>query len=145
MNITPINLDYLTAPLDDIVKGEVSRINLLLEDLKEEGRLCGEAGRYLIAQFKFKGDMDAVIKEAEEYIEHLKTNGLTDAERVPFDAQLMRGNERYYEEKDEVESREEFKTSMKNGDTESMFIALNRTLNIRDNMHNKKECICYCN
>mgnify|MGYP000533528439 CR=1 FL=1 len=39
----------------------------------------------------------------------------------------------------------EFKTSMKNGDTESMFIALNRTLNIRDNMHNKKECICYCN
>ena len=145
MDITPIYLDYITAPLEDIVKGEIYRLESSLTDLKEEGRLCGEEGRYIVAEFDFKGDMNAVAEQLEQHIQSLRENGLTDSDRVPTQERYMRGCTLHAIENDEVEMHTEFKKAMRTGDVSTMMKITNRNERLRETMHEKKECLCYTN
>ena len=145
MNIIPIHLNYLTAPLEDIVKGELHRIGSSLASMQDDGKLCGEEGRFLISEFDFKGDFNSVVEQVEAYLEDLRTNGVTDSQRNTMKNRFELGCELYHEEQEEMESRSEFKEAMEVGDSQLMTTIATRNYALREDMHKRKECICYCN
>lgn len=142
MDITPINLDYLKASLDDIVKGEVARLELMIQELKEDGKLCCETGRELVAEFGFKGDINQVIEQVEDYITDIETNGISDSDRITLQERRIAAansdlTENIYMEK--------FKEAMEKGDTKIMIELAQRKSNLHEMLHEKKECLCYSN
>lgn len=142
MDIIPIHYDFLKDSLDTIVKGEIARLELMIAELKDEGRLCCDTGRELVAEFGFKGNITQVIEQVEEYIAKMDTDGITDADRVPMqDRRIQAANsdltEDIYQQK--------FKEAMEKGDTELMMELVQRKSDLHEMLHEKKECLCYSN
>jgi len=142
MDITPINLDYLSRSLEDITEGEIVRLELMVEELKTSGRLCSETGRELVAEFGYKGNLDEVIQQVEVTIKHIKDNGLSDIDRVELQERRIKGanallDDSYFDYK--------FKEAMEKGDVKLMNELVENKANLHELLHEKKECLCYCN
>ena len=145
MHITPIHPDYITADLNDLKIAEIFRHQENLAGLIEEGKLCGDDGRFIILELGFKGDTNAVIKQMEQHIQNLKDNALTDSDRVPMQQAYMNACTQFALENDELEYTEEFRKAMVNGDTDLMIDIHNKSKELKTAIHDRKECLCYIN
>jgi hypothetical protein len=145
MDIQPIHNDYVTDSLEEIVNGEVFRLNNLLEGLKDSNRLCSNEGRQIVAEFGFKGNIKAVIYHLEDYIRDLQQNGITDLQRIEIQDRIMEATTLLSSEDEANPYIELFKQAVNDGDIEAMAkygIAVN---NYQDELHAKQECLCYMN
>jgi len=142
MDITPINLDYLTRSLEDIANGEVARLELMVDELRENGRLCSEVGRELVAEFGYKGNLEEVAQQIEVTIKHIKDNGLSDLDRIEFQERRIKATESLI---DDEFFNEKFKEAMEKGNLDEMADIIEHKENLHELLHQKKECLCYTN
>ena len=145
MDITPIHVDFITGDLEDLKIAEINRHRSNLEGLIEDGKLCCDDGRFIVAEFGFKGDTQAVIEQMEAHIENLETNGIKDTDRVPMQEAYMNACDSFAIENDETGDNDNFKEALKSGDITLAMNFLDNSLNRRKQIHDKKECLCYCN
>ena len=145
MDITPINPDYLKSSLDDIAICEINRHQENLDGLKSNGKLCCDDGRFIVAEMGFKGNTEQVIEQMEQHIQNLKDNGLKDTDRVPMQEAYMYACTMFAMEQEDINNKETFNKALIEGDATKMMQIIEQTTNMKQSMHDRKECLCYIN
>lgn len=88
MQFDEINL--LTATLDEIKQMELGHVAYQLLEVAETKRLCSIVGREILAEYKFKGNFDEVVRQLNEYSLKVESTKFTENDRSEIIARKLR-------------------------------------------------------
>ncbi len=147
MNIKPIPIhnDYLNASSEDIIEGETVRLRTQIEMLRSNGNLCCEEGRELVSEFGFKGNMESVINQVENYIESISNTELCITDRIEILNRRVQASKSVHYEDKLNPYKEKFKKALEQGDVGEALLASENMQTLQKTLHEKKECLCYTN
>jgi hypothetical protein len=139
--IIPERVDYEVDSLDVIRTYEVNKLEGLIKELNQTDKLCSMIGQTVVAEFGFKGNLQAVQEQLKELKKRYVEEGLKEKDRpilIANDLSLI-----VFLKQDDVYSTE-FKKLLTKDFKKAM--EYNRAfLNREKVLHEKKECLCYNN
>ena len=74
-------IDYANDPLKTIEEHEIERLNGLLFRVETAKKLCSSAGEEIIAEFGFRGDLEAVRSQLIALLDRYAIDGIRDSDR----------------------------------------------------------------
>jgi len=141
-----IYINYETDPLDLIGRHEVYRLNDLLYRIEDAGKLCESAGEEIIAEFGFRGGLEAVQKQILALLDRYALEGVKDSERLRL-AENEKKRIKWYDDK--RTQADYYKKKLKeyhfNGNWAGISEIAGKQADRRKELHDKKECICFNN
>jgi len=138
-------IDYKKDSLEKITKHEINRVEELLSRLDEETLLCSDVGAEAVAEYEFKGDLEAVKTQLRNLLNLYKKRPVVEEERLMLMVHADRLlAHRIRERKDFYSKQSREKLGINEGIEESMKY-INAGKERKRVLHEKKECLCYCN
>ena len=135
-------IGYMEDTLDNIRTFELVRLEWIIEEFKKTKRLCSYAGQLVVAEFGFTGDKQEVEAKLQALYDRYDKEGLTDADRI-----ILCKNQENLMAFHRSESDDPYrKTMVKNiTDIDNVMNLANRLNQRKEELHKKKECLCYSN
>ena len=136
-------VDYETDTLEDIRLHEIERLRALLASLNRTKRLCSYDGSIVVAEFGFKGTLQDVRRQLFNLRERYMKQGITEEDREEMEINWERlSNHMRSQNEDGLkeECRKNVLTDLDKAWTYAR--AMHRR---EDEIHEKKECLCYSN
>jgi len=151
-------VDYMTSTTHDILSRLVPYYEQIREQMDMEGLLCEEAGQRIVFIFGFKGDFKSVRNQFTQIISVMKAKLelgreleekdrlflLNCAERdgafIVDDPHRLATETNAREELDGMTSLSDMSLIIHN-----MVAGLEKSRIYRKQLHDRKQCLCYCN
>lgn len=136
-------IEYMSDSLEDIREYEINRLHLLLEEIRKEPRLCSYHGQHVVAEFGFTGDKRDVEDQLQSLYTRYQKAGIFDEDRLI----LTKNYEKlfyFHKNKNRDPYRQEISKHLVT-DMDEVFRLTNALNNRKEEMHKRKECLCYSN
>jgi hypothetical protein len=139
-------LDIRSCPILELWRDDVETLETQLELLVSEERLCAGTGEEVIAEHGFRGDFNAVVNQMRNLLEMIKAKPYTESDRM----QVLQRYERYatYMNNRKEAYEEAISECVKKHTIDGLMEASRYAESyhqLKDTLHNKKECICFTN
>ncbi len=146
--LNSFTVDYMRGNSERVVQYEVQRLYALLADIKRTGRICNEAGHRVVAEFDVRGTPEKIISFLEDRIASLKSiRELTKSQRIAMLLRISAGQDAV----DQLNTQSDIHLAMMREmfditeDINDLDAMAERYNNNKEDLHNRKECFCYCN
>lgn len=144
-------LDLDSDPIEIIHKYCLNRLEAIYEVMYEEDTLCADVGELVVAEFQFRGNREAVLAELYRLIQLRKRIPYCEMDRAVLKDQFHRyrlAKKTQQNTPSRVELRK-LNTKIWEVHSEEIYrqidVLKSKIAATKTTLHQKKECICFCN